>query len=85
MMLNKVFAWSINTLCVSYLLWKIAAINSDKAVLLFFAYYPVILFLNLATWFALWVFGNKTYRVYQFTSIALLLLAVPLCWIAGSL
>ena len=82
-MTGRILAWFFNILIVGYLLWKMHVMGSDKAPLLFMYYYPVIVFLNIATWLALKVFSNKNAKHYLYTSIALIVLAFPLYYFAG--
>lgn len=84
-MKSNIVAWILNILCIAFLFWKIAKIGNDKAPVLFLSYYPVLVFLNLSAWFALWIFGNGNYKAYRQTGIALLLLAIPLFFISGRL
>jgi hypothetical protein len=79
---NKILAYTINVLCISFLFWKMAQAGSDKAALLFLFYYPVIVFLNAALWLSLKIFGGSQFAAFKQTSIAVLILFLPLYFIA---
>ncbi|MGF2412167.1 hypothetical protein [Ferruginibacter sp.] len=79
---NKILAYTVNALCIGFLFWKMAQAGSDKAITLFFFYYPVIVFLNVALWLSLKIFGGNQLAAFKQTSIAVLLLFLPLYFIA---
>jgi len=82
---SKIAAYTINFLCIGFLFWKIAQAGSDKAIILFLFYYPVIVFLNIALWLSLKIFGSSHFTAYKQTSIAVLILFLPLYFIAGKI
>ena len=79
---NKILAYTINVLCIGFLFWKMAQAGGDKAALLFLFYYPVIVFLNAALWLSLKIFGGSQFAAFKQTSIAVLILFLPLYFIA---
>jgi hypothetical protein len=82
---NKILAYGINLLCIGYLLWKMHLAGGQEAPVLFLFYYPVIVFLNLALWLVLKTFGNNYFTAFKQTTVAVLVLALPLYFIAGRL
>lgn len=82
---SKIVAYSVNLLCIGYLLWKMHLAGNPEAPVLFLFYYPVILFLNAALWLVLKIFGSNYYTGFKHTAIAVLILAVPLYFIAGKM
>jgi|APDOM4702015073_1054812.scaffolds.fasta_scaffold124072_1 hypothetical protein len=82
---SKIVAYSVNLLCIGYLLWKMHLAGSQEAPVLFVFYYPVIIFLNAALWLVLKTFGSNYFAGFKQTTIAVLIIALPLYFIAGKI
>lgn len=81
-MKKHILAVLFNILCIGYLFWQMSRAPEHQAVLVFLYYYPVLVFVNFATWGTLKVFGHSHYSAYKYTSWGSLLILVPLYFIA---
>lgn len=84
-MASKILAYTVNLLCIAYLFWKMQLAGNPEAPVLFLFYFPVIVFLNAALWLVLKTFGSNYYTAFKQTTIAVLILALPLYFIAGKM
>ena len=79
MSLKKISIVFINLFIVGFLIFKIYTINSDKGVLLFLIYYPLIIILNLLFKLVsteISVFQNQMVKALLIAFIPLLILVV---------
>ena len=79
-MKHKLIAYSLNLLCIVYLLMKADRIGGQGAFVFFVTYYPVLVFINFAIWLTLRAFDQLAWKAFKQTAIITLLLTVPIWW-----
>jgi hypothetical protein len=81
---NHLVIASIVNVFLTGMLIKSAWNGNDKAILLVIIFYPMLILANLVLWFVLGSKKNTHYKVYRVTTIALILLFLPVLIIATS-
>lgn len=81
--INHLIVASIINLFLMVLLIRTAWSGNDKAILLVIFYYPLLIPVNLISWLTLSARRKTQYKAYRLTTIALILLFLPVLMIAS--
>ena len=76
--LQKLLAFLLNAILITFLITQVLKTDSDKSPLIFLFIYPILILLNLIVYFGLKTFKSTQALTFKQTTIALLLLFVPL-------
>lgn len=75
---------SIINLAIIFRLINIAWDDSDKGIIAVIFGYPIVILANTVVWLSLRIAKQPACTIYKITSIALLLLFIPVLILAGS-
>ncbi len=79
--LQKFLAFLVNALLITYLILQVLKTDSDKSAVIFLFVYPILIILNLIVYFGLKTFKSAQAVTFKQTTIALLLLFIPLVFL----
>lgn len=79
--IQKLLAFLINAILITFLVTQVLKTDSDKSPLIFLFIYPILILLNLIVYFGLKTFKSAQAVTFKQTTIALLLLFIPLVFL----
>ncbi len=74
--------YAINITIIGVLFWRIKIINDDKAPLLMVVFYPCLIILNLICAGVFSLFGSDNYKSFLSAAKILLIMLLPITYIA---
>lgn len=82
---HRIIAAVVNGIAIFLMLLRMYQIDSDKGIIIFIFYYPILLVINFLVFLILFFTKNKLAKVYVQIVLALLFLLVPLAILASNL
>ncbi len=79
--LHKFLACLVNALLITYLILQVLKTDNGKSPVIFLFVYPILIILNLIVYFGLKTFKSAQAVTFKQTTIALLLLFIPLVFL----